>query len=100
MWIIKELLPSYGSSEESLCHWPHPPTLGRLTWSVKGENIAFAFGGTLGCVGLRAAARAPTALSLRRNLLVSCRVQIWEQMEQKPLKRHESKLKGTILNCV
>lgn len=68
------------------CPWPQPPTLGPLTWSVKGENVAFAFGGALGRVGLRAAARAPPALSLRGNLLVRGRVQIWEQMEEEPSK--------------
>lgn len=60
-------------------HWPPPPTLGRLTWSVERENVAFTLGGALGRVGLRAAAGAPAALPLRRNLLVGRRVQIWEQ---------------------
>lgn len=69
------------------------PALPRLTWSVKGEDLAFTFGGTLGRVGLRAAARAPPTLPLGRNLFVSCRVQIYVQMEEKPSTRQESEQK-------
>lgn len=54
------------------------------TWPVKGEDVAFTFGSTLGCVGLRAAAGAPPTLPLGRNLLVSGRVQIWVHMGEQP----------------